>query len=454
MVIFRGKGVFSEAKAPNRQPAEKRLRFDASLFTVARAAGCGAVHSPADAVRLVCAVASPSSPQTGAEGDVGPDVEVLLLDAVESVLAAYGDLVVSPTADRGAAMASCMMSASLANLRTLALFLSHRPTFSSPVLAALFQLTILAVKHAPLKALDEAGCCVLVSLLDLLGYLPRGSETDGGLGIQHVARITGRNIMRRVCPRLFLSDFSSSFLRQGDAATCGAAVSEQVDRDLIPWVERQLLPLHVVTGEGAQADLKEDRRLALLLLEYLCPDESADSFSSSRRVAIYYLADAVTSLLEEKEECGGIDGSDRQLALAFLSRANRLFSGASAPGVPDAVRVCEAHEGPLRRPPMSVRDVREFLLSKDAAYAAEFTALRRRIGEEREAQDLLRWRRGELARGREEALRELQEGLRDPPGEAAPFAEGRARDVANTLRPLEELTVALHEEQRRESVSV
>ncbi|ESL09011.1 hypothetical protein TRSC58_03276, partial [Trypanosoma rangeli SC58] len=268
------------------------------------------------------------------------------------VLAAYNESPVASDTNGEAAMTSFRLRVSLTNLCTLATLLSYRPPFSSPVLAALFQLTILVVKHAPLQALDEEGCRLLLCLVELLGCLPRGPELAGVPSIQRVARITARNVMRRVGPRLSLSVFPALSQANGTGAA-SAVVKEQLNRELIPWMTRQLLPLHAVTGAAAQADLKEDRRLALSLLDFMLLGEGEErkyGLVGSHRISMHYLADTVASLLEEKEEDGGVEGHDREVALAFLHRVDRALLTPSMDSPGSTTSAGETHEeGP--RPP-------------------------------------------------------------------------------------------------------
>ncbi|KAF8298864.1 hypothetical protein TcYC6_0075210 [Trypanosoma cruzi] len=472
--MVRGRSNTPGKKPESGRGAGTRIALDKALFSVVSAAGCDAIHSPDDAAALLCRLV-PSTPQkeggNGAAKNVALDVEVLILDAVEIVLAAYNEFTASSTKEGEAASKSLLMRASLTNLRSLATLLSHRPPFSPPVLAALFQLTILVVKHAPLQALDEEGCRVLLCLLELLGCLPRGVETAGTPSIQRVARITARNVMRRVGPRLCPSAFPASVEASGKVGK-STVLREILERDIIPWVERHLLPLHAVTGAAAQADLKEDRRLALSLLDFmLLGDGDACSPMSSQRISMYYLADTVASLLEEEDE-GGIDGPDREVALAFLHRVGRTLSNPATASLVSTSREGGTHEGCVQSPPLRVRDVREFLSAKDAAYVAEFTQLHERIEEEQENQAILQWQLGELTKEHERVQMEIQEGIlhsfnadegntsvctlmkgdstHNTTSAAASSSLGeRARNILSFLRPVEDTTIALHEEQKR-----
>ncbi|EKF29756.1 hypothetical protein MOQ_006444 [Trypanosoma cruzi marinkellei] len=472
--MVRGGSNTPGKKPESGRSAGARIALDKALFSVVSAAGCDVIHSPEDAAALLCKLVS-STPQkeggSGAAKSVALDVEVLILDAVEIVLAAYNEFTASSAKEGEAAFKSPLMRASLTNLRSLSTLLSHRPPFSPPVLAALFQLTILVVKHAPVQALDEEGCRMLLCLLELLGCLPRGIETAGTPSIQRVARITARNVMRRVGPRLCPSAIPASVEASEKVAT-STVVREQLERDIIPWVERHLLPLHAVTGAAAQADLKEDRRLALSLLDFmLLSDGDACSIMSSQRISMYYLADTVASLLEDEDE-GGIDAPDREVALAFLHRVGRTLSNPATASLLSTSREGGAHEGCVHAPPLRVREVREFLSAKDAAYVAEFTHLHERIEGEQENQALLQWQLGELTKEHERVQREIQEGIlhsfnadegktsvctlmkgnstHNTTSAVASLSLGeRARNMLSFLRPVEDITIALHEEQKR-----
>ncbi|KEG09243.1 hypothetical protein DQ04_05551030 [Trypanosoma grayi] len=470
-IPIRATGRSSGAPRDEKQLAGEgddiRLNFGAVLIAAASSAGSGATVSADGVAKLLDELARASS-RTDCASDAARadvlDVDVLILDAVERVLSGYSELVVPPAATRGEAFASEMERASLANLRSVAAALSHRPPFSGPVLAALFQLTILVVKHAPPTALDEAGCPVLVSLLELLGCLPRCAVTGGAPSILRVVRITARNVMRRVGPRLFPVDAPAP--QQSGIGMM--AMPEEVDRSLIPWVERHLLPLRVVSGVGAQTELKEDRRLALLLLDFMLHGD-ARSIGPTFLVTVQYLADAVVSLLEAEE--GGIDGHEREIALAFLQRVDRVFSAEAAQPM-RAGGVPFVHS----QAPVPAQAVSEFLLTKDAAYLREFAQLRRFIEEERGTQAVLRHHLGELAQECEEVrdgMRQnllntltlckmesaslsltkevysadtLQEGASSP---AAAWVDG----MMSRLQPVEELVVSLCEEEREHPTS-
>ncbi|RNF10033.1 hypothetical protein TraAM80_01769 [Trypanosoma rangeli] len=473
---------------PGKKPSHNRggttcMFFDAALSTAASDAGYDLLHPPGEKATLLGGLAlSPPQPdgEDGAVKSPAPDVEVLILDAVEMVLAAYNKFPIAFDTDGEVAMKSFSLRVSLTNLCTLSTLLSHRPPFSSPVLAALFQLTILVVKHAPLQALDEEGCRLLLCLVELLGCLPRGLELAGVPSIQRVARITARNVMRRVGPRLSLSAFPALSQANGTGAA-PAAVKEQLNRELIPWMTRQLLPLHAVTGAAAQADLKEDRRLALSLLDFMLLGEGEEGrygLVGSYRISMHYLADTVASLLEEKEEDGGVEGHDREVALAFLNRVDRALLAPSMDSPGSTASVGETHEGGTLYPPppLRVQAVREFLRAKDAAYVAEFTQLHECIEQEQETHAALQQQLVVLTKEharvqnelRDDVIRTFQGGegdasgctliksdaLHKEPSEMfASSLEEWTHNLLGFLRPVEEITIALHEEQQRQRTS-
>ncbi|KAH9586454.1 hypothetical protein LSM04_003356 [Trypanosoma melophagium] len=448
----------------------RRLRLDVVILAAAHASGIVMDVVPDELqntgllLQSLSALLAPTSANSCCEGF---NVEVLILEAIEGVIAAYNEVFVSPSAaQKGSIVWDSerlqLLPVSIVNLRSLSLLLSHRPLFSPPVIAALFQCVILVVKHAPSQALSTEGCHILVALLDLLACLPRGTPTDGMPSILRVTRITARNVMRRVGPYLFQPPPLSlkGKHKGGDEESFDAALAtrEAAESGLIPWMERHLLPLHVVRGTAAQTELKEDRRLALSLLEFVLYEspDNRESTTSSNRITLQYLADSVNALLEENENEGGVTGHEREQAVAFLRRAKNVLYCNETPYVH---KQQQQQQFVSSQESVPEAEVREFLLIKDALYQSEFTQLRRHMEEERGTQEVLRRQIAELVSRREGICRGLQEELshalvqRDNDdskelnnGAAFPN-DVRVKAVLERVASLEELTVALHETQ-------
>ncbi|CCD19638.1 hypothetical protein TRVL_09491 [Trypanosoma vivax] len=242
-------------------------------------------------------------------------LEHLIIAAVERTLAGYAEFALRNDM-QGPSLESCWLHVSLSNLHSLAVCFSRRPPMPSLVMAALLQLTAVAAHHSPSEALGTEGCNVLVSLLQLLVYLPRSSGMRSTPSILRVARVTIRNIMRTIGPAL--SSMSGCCTQNGwDATAAAPHKSTVMNREIIPWLERQLIPLNVLTSTGAQAELREDRGLALSLLEYV-PCDLPHSVEVGNYFQLLHLAEAVDTLL--LVESGGIEGQEREQALSFLEK--------------------------------------------------------------------------------------------------------------------------------------
>ncbi|ORC91824.1 uncharacterized protein TM35_000054200 [Trypanosoma theileri] len=445
----------------------RRLRLDAVLLEAAQASGVVVdvdpekIHNDVVLLQWLSPLLSPALVNSCNEGF---NAEGLILDAVENVLAAYNELLVSTSVPQGGSVEShsaCFQLShiSIVNLRSLSLLLSHRPLFSSPVIAALFQCVILVVKYATPEALRSEGCRVLVALLDLLACLPRGAPTDGMPSILRVSRITARNVMRRVGPYLFQQPLLAVNGKDkgGEGVAAAFPAREAAESGLIPWMERHLLPLHVVRGTSAQAELKEDRRLALSLLEFVLYEdpENREGTANSNRITLQYLADAVNSLLDEDENEGGVTGHEREQAVEFLKRANNvLYRRETSYNYQHQLQQFVFSQQSLPE-----AKVREFLLVKDAVYKSEFAQLQRHMEEERGTQEVLRRQLAELVSEREGIYRDLQKDLNQALSQrddnnnmklsngAAFPSDDPVKAVLERVASLEKLTVALYEQQ-------
>nr|CCD15796.1 unnamed protein product [Trypanosoma congolense IL3000] len=349
-------------------PSSERpmISLSFTLRCEAVAAGINCADSSCSTSQLLRFLA----PGCGAEGLSG-DVERILLSAIGRALEAYTGL-----ESARLTAASHLLGLSLENTRCLVDFLVYRPPIVSKPLAALLKFVTVVVKHAPPEVLRDEGNNILSALLQLLRCLPRSDKTPEPLSMLRAVRVTVRNVMRRVGHHL---------VGKGEDTThkCKNGGQLLVDNDLIPWIERHLLPLNVVTGVAAREELREDRRLALALLAYV-PAEGISPIAPpgpGRRLGLLYLAEAVIALLRGVAGPDELEDSEEEQARDFLRRVDAVvsspvisrpdFSGAGLSGDDD---LC-GHMIPTDV-------VSDFLLAKDAAYQQDFELLERFISRE------------------------------------------------------------------------
>ncbi|EAN79032.1 hypothetical protein, conserved [Trypanosoma brucei brucei TREU927] len=345
--------------------------FYATLFSSGISAGFRFPEAPRHTSQLLVFLSN----SINVAGAAVIGMEEMILKSVRDVLQVYNEL-----GGDGTGTAPCLHQISLENLRSLADCFAHRPLLGPRAIGALLRMAVLVVKYAPLDALCDEGCNILNCLLQLLSCLPRSTVENEPLSILRVTRITIRNAMRRIGPCIAGTD-GETF--QGRICAGASVTDEALERDIIPWMEKHLLPLHIVTGDAARVELREDRHLALALLSYLPLNSAASSHRVALRLALLYLAETVAALLKVDAAVGGVEGTEREQACMFLRQANINFSSYSSVNVnlqtdEDAAGGCCITDGP----PVPAAAVEDFLLAQEAAYRRDFTQLERCINRE------------------------------------------------------------------------
>ncbi len=184
------------------------------------------------------------------------------------------------------------------NIRVLVALLQVRPVIPNSLFAIIFQAIVTIGKVSPPSVLLAEHGPLLYNLLELSGYVPTS--------IANVARVTARNVARRVPPAMF-------------SEAC-------FDSALLAWVDHNIVSLASFSDSATR--VHSDRKMALMLVDKMCrvPETAATTSPlSSPAVACGapYVPVGLGLLESVRSIVGELDTTEKQIAEAFIGRVLR-----------------------------------------------------------------------------------------------------------------------------------
>ena len=163
------------------------------------------------------------------------------------------------------------------NIRMLVSLLQVRPVIPNSLFAIIFQAIVTIGKVSPPAVLLAEHGPLLTNLLLLSAHVPTS--------IANVARVTARNVSRRVSPLMFSAAY--------------------FDAALLGWIDEHIASL--ASSPDAMTRLHNDRKIAIMLVDKMCRVDGDEPVGLE-------LEHPVRSVLNE------LDPAEKQVATSFLAR--------------------------------------------------------------------------------------------------------------------------------------